>query len=47
MLLGGRRMQQSTIDRSGEGDGYDSGWRRSAIGDGGRQPAEKVLTIAR
>ena len=28
MLLGGRRTQQPTIDGSGEGDGWDSGWRR-------------------
>jgi len=36
MLLGGQGTQQPTIDGSGEGDGWDSGWQRLAIGDGGR-----------
>ncbi len=44
MLPGVQRTQQPTIDGSGGGDGRqgkeshnDSGWRRSATGDGGRR----------
>ena len=55
MLLGGRRMQQPTIDGSGEGDGQPvlerqgSGQRQAKVGVGvrGWQPATKVSTITR
>jgi hypothetical protein len=49
MLLGGRRTQQPTINRSGKGnqrllkEQQDSGWRWSAIGDSGRQRKRQRL----